>query len=83
VTHSSWGRREETVHGGGDARWFLNHFGRLSLRERKQNTNQESFLLATSASGNSRCRDFLAPVHGQHYVPAMFSPGFSSYLNLP
>lgn len=49
VAHSSSGGREEAVHDGGDARWFLNHSGRLSFREGKQNRNRECFLLATSA----------------------------------
>lgn len=71
----------EAVRGAGDARWFLNHFWRLSLREGKQNTNQESFLLATSAAGNSRCR-CCGPAHGQACIPILFSSGFFSYLNL-
>lgn len=58
VAHSSSGGREEAVHDGGDARWFLNHSGRLSFREGKQNRNRECFLLATSAAGSSRCRPF-------------------------
>lgn len=80
LSHIPRGVGGKELHGGWDARWFLNHFWRLSLGEGKQSRNP-GFFLATSAAGNSRCR-YCFPAYGQACIPVLFSSTFFAYLNL-